>query len=202
MTSPRVPRRGRPSTFPRDHVIDVAMDAYWSERPDAVSLNEICRRASVSKPSLYREFGGEDKLMDAALARYAETVLAPNVALVDVDAPLYASLELMIASFTDPGTARPAGCLLALLQQTDGLGPVVSERVEALRDHARAAYATLVEAAKKRGEVDGEIPTDVAAAMIDIQCNVVLARMSAGDDPVLLRDQAMLAFSIFKPAHR
>lgn len=173
------------------------MHAYWRDGPDAVSLNEICRRAKVSKPSLYREFGGEDKLMDAALQRYAEVVLAPNFAAVDADAPLYASLELMITSFTEPGRAGPPGCLLALLQQADGLGSTVSERVEMLRSHARAAYATLVDEAKDRREVDDGIPTDIAAAMIDIQCNTVLARMAAGEDPVLLRDQAMLAFSVF-----
>ncbi len=197
MTSSQVPRRGRPRTFPLDHVVQVAMDAYWSEGPDALSLNEICRRAGVSKPSLYRQFDGEDKLMDAALQRYADVVLAPNFAAVSVDAPLYDSLELMISSFTDPDPDRPPGCLLALLQQADGLGPVVSERIEILRNQARAAYATLIDNAKGRGEVDEGIPTDVAAAMIDIQCNTVLARMAAGEDPAVLRDQAMLAFSIF-----
>lgn len=197
MTSSRAPRRGRPSTFPRDKVVQVAMDAYWHDGPDAVSLNEICRRAKVSKPSLYREFDGEDKLMDAALQRYAEVVLAPNFTAVDADTPLYATLELMITSFTDPDRAGPPGCLLALLQQADGLGPTVSERVEVLRDDARAGYAALVDAAKARGEVDDGISTDIAAAMIDIQCNTVLARMTAGEDPELLRDQALLAFSIF-----
>ncbi|MBT5864543.1 MAG: helix-turn-helix transcriptional regulator, partial [Ilumatobacter sp.] len=56
------------------------MDAYWREGPDAVSLNEICRRAGVSKPGLYRAFGGEDKLLDAALEHYADVVLAPYFA--------------------------------------------------------------------------------------------------------------------------
>ena len=173
------------------------MDAYWRDGPDALSLNEICRRAGVSKPGLYRSLGGEDQLMDAALERYASRVLAPNFAAVDVDAPLVTTLESMITSFTSVERARPPGCLLARLQYTDGLGPLVSERIENLRDQARAGYATLIERAKARREVNDDIETDVAAAMIDIQCNAVLARMSAGDDPKLLRDQAMLAFSVF-----
>jgi AcrR family transcriptional regulator len=173
------------------------MIAYWAEGPDAVSLNELCRRASVSKPSVYREFDGEDKLMDAALQRYAETVLAPSLDAIDPDGPLHATLERMITSFTTPDQTRPPGCLLARLQQVDGLGPVVSERIENLRDQARVGYARLVDSAKARGDISHDISTDVAAAMIDIQGNTVLTRMAAGENPALLKDQAMLAFSVF-----
>lgn len=173
------------------------MDAYWSEGPDALSLNEICRRAGVSKPGLYRAFEGEDKLLDAALERYADVVLAPNFAAVNPDAPLFDTLEAIVASFTDVDRAGPPGCLLARLQQSDRLGPMVAVRVEALRQQARESYAALIESAKARGEVAEKIPTGVAAAMIDIQCNAVLERMATGEDPELLRAQAMLAFSIF-----
>uniref|UniRef100_UPI003F6BDEE0 hypothetical protein n=1 Tax=Ilumatobacter sp. TaxID=1967498 RepID=UPI003F6BDEE0 len=70
-------------------------------------------------------------------------------------------------------------------------------RVEGLRKQARDSYAALIESAKARCEVAEEIPTDVAAAMVDIECNAVLLRMAAGEDPQLLRAQARLAFSIF-----
>lgn len=188
--------RGRPPTFPRHHVVEVAMEAYWREGPDGLSLNEICRRAGVSKPGFYRAFGGEDKLMDAALERYAETVLTPSFAAVDPDASLEHTLELIVTSFTDTDRVGPPGCLLARLQQTDGLGPAVAERVASLRQQSRDTYAALIESAKARNEVDDRIPTDVAAAMIDIQCNAVLLRMTGGEDPQLLRAQAMLAFSV------
>ena len=197
MNTPALPVRGRPRTFRRDHVVQVAMDAYWREGPDAVSLNEICRRAGVSKPGLYRAFGGEDKLLDAALEHYADVVLAPYFAAVDPDTPLRDTLEAIVASFTDADRAGPPGCLLARLQQADGLGPLATGRVEGLRKQARDSYATLIELAKARCEVAEEIPTEVAAAMVDIECNAVLLRMAAGEDPQLLRAQARLAFSIF-----
>ncbi|KAG1647328.1 hypothetical protein GQR58_030677 [Nymphon striatum] len=72
---------------------------------------------------LYRALGGEDELMDAALERYANVVLAPNFAAADTDAPLFATLEKIITSFTNVERAGPPGCLLARLQHTDGLGP-------------------------------------------------------------------------------
>ncbi len=61
------PPIGRPKTFDRDRVIGIAMECYWREGVDGVLLNELCRRAAVSKPGVYREFGGEDGLMDAVV---------------------------------------------------------------------------------------------------------------------------------------
>ena len=43
------------------------MDSYWRDGVENVSLNELCRRAEVSKPGVYREFGGEEGLLDAVL---------------------------------------------------------------------------------------------------------------------------------------
>lgn len=40
-----------------------------------MSLNEICRSTELSKSSVYREFGGEDGLMLAALERYREVAV-------------------------------------------------------------------------------------------------------------------------------
>lgn len=196
MSESNRPTGGRPRTFDRERVVEVAMDSYWREGLDAISLNEICRRAAVSKPGLYREFGGEDGLMDAALEHYASTVLVANFAAVDPEATFQQVLSALVAAFTDPERAGPVGCLLARMQHAgDHLGPKTAARVEALRNHARAAFAELIEKAKQRGEVTVNVSTEVAAAMLDIQCNTVLMQMAIGEDPDLLRAQAMLAFS-------
>lgn len=187
---------GRPRTFNRGRVIETAVESYWRDGVDGVSLNEICRRAGVSKPGVYREFGGEDGLMDAALEYYAATVLAPTFEQVTHDRPLRDVLANMVDLMTDTDRAGPAGCLLAQLQQSpERLGPAVRTRVEALRSEARAAYADLVDQAKQRGEVPTNVSTTVAAALIDIQCTTLLTLMAHGEDPEILRAQATLAFT-------
>lgn len=192
---------GRPKTFDRDRVIDVAMDSYWREGVENVSLNELCRRAEVSKPGVYREFGGEEGLLDAVLEHYAKTVLAPNAALVDLDLPFQKAAAAMIAMLTSDEGSGPVGCLLAQMQQRpQQLGPVVKARVELLRNAARTAYAHWVDVAKSRGEIDPQVSTEVAAAFIDIQCTTVLVQMSVGEDLELLRAQAALAFSGLAPS--
>ena len=149
-----VPRRGRPKTFDRDRVIDVAMDCYWREGTDAVPLNELCRRAQVSKPGIYREFGGEDGLMDAVLARYAETVLAPTWEQTTHDRPFAEVLATLVGFMTGADGSKPAGCLLSMMRVlSSDLGPATTARVEALGAHARVTYAEWVERAKMRGEI-------------------------------------------------
>ncbi|MFO7699772.1 MAG: TetR/AcrR family transcriptional regulator [Acidimicrobiia bacterium] len=188
--------RGRPKTFDRDRVIDVAMDCYWREGTDGVSLNDLCRRATVSKPGVYREFGGEDGLMDAVLERYAETVLAPTWELTTRDGPFEEILDALVGFMTDPDRGMPPGCLLSKMRVLSSrLGPSTQSRVDTLREDARATYARWVERAKKRGEITSNAPTTVIAAFIDTQFTTLLTQMALGEDPELLRAQAALAFA-------
>lgn len=190
------PRRGRPKTFDRDRAIEVAMDCYWREGADGVSLNEICRRAEVSKPGVYREFGGEDGLMDAALERYAATVLVPTLEQTQLERPFREVLGTLIGFMTDPDRPVPTGCLLSSMRVSPArLGPATRARVDALRDDARATYAAWVQRAQDRGEIAPEVSTSVAAAFIDTQFTTLLVQMAAGEDPELLRAQARLAFA-------
>lgn len=187
--------RGRPKTFDRERVIDVGIDSYWRDGT-GVSLNDLCRRADVSKPGLYREFGGEDGLMDAVLDRYAETVLRPMLMLTEQDRPFPAVMASLIEELTSPDTSRPNGCLLARVRAaTSETGPLTRKRVDALRTEARAAYARWVERGMKAGEIQATQPTSTIAAFIDAELTSLLNRMAAGEDPAELRSHAELAFS-------
>lgn len=188
--------RGRPKTIDRERVIDIAMDSYWREGTDAVSLNELCRRADVSKPALYREFGGEDGLMDATLDHYAETVLAPMLDRTTDDAPFAEVLAAMIDIMLDINRDMPAGCLLAKMRVLSSqLGPATQNRADNLRAEARARYVDWVERAKTRGEIAEDVPTTVAAAFIDNQFTALLIQIAQGDEPDMLRAQARLTFA-------
>jgi len=189
------PKPGRPKTFARDRAIDVAMEAYWREGTDDVPLNEVCRRAGVSKPGVYREFGGEDGLMDAALERYAQTVLPQMFEQIASDRPFAEVLEALVEFMTDTDRTTPAGCLLAKMRVVSShLGPATRARVEALGADARLRYADWVKRAKERGEITPSVPTNVAARFIDTQFTLLLVQMAAGAEPGLLRAQARLAF--------
>jgi AcrR family transcriptional regulator len=190
--------RGRPKTFDRARTLDVAIDSYWRDGVDAVSLNEICRRAHVSKPGLYREFGNEDQLMDAALTRYSETVLAPVLATLSDDRPFRETLDSLIEFTTRDETPDvPSGCLVARMRSFHWrLGPVTREHVDQLREGAIAAYAAWLKRCADRGEIELPAPLEVTAAYVDAQLTMMLTRVSAGEDPGTVRAHASLAFAV------
>ena len=65
-------KKGRPKTFSKINAEEIAMNVYWKEGIDNVSLNEICRKIGESKPSVYREYGGDEGLKLSALNLYLE----------------------------------------------------------------------------------------------------------------------------------
>ena len=65
-------KKGRPKTFNKHNAENIAMHAYWREGMDNISLNEICRKIGESKPSVYREYGGEEGLKASALKLYLD----------------------------------------------------------------------------------------------------------------------------------
>ncbi len=170
------------------------MDSYWCDGVRDVSMNEICRRADVSKPGVYREFGSEDGLMEAAIEHYRATVIGPLLELLASDRPFAEVLERLLIFMSEP-SERPAGCLLADLRSAPGrLGPGTAARVDAVTEELRRAYARWFRQALARGEVDPAISPDLATHFIDTQFTTVLLQMALGAEPRLVRAQAELAF--------
>lgn len=189
--------RGRPKTFDRARTLDVAIDSYWRDGVDAVSVNEICRRARIAKPGLYREFGNEDQLMDAALTRYSETVLAPVLATLSYDQPFRETLQGLIDFATREDTPDvPSGCLFAKMRSFRWrLGPVTAEHVDKLRTDAIAAYAAWLQRCADHGEIKLPAPLEITATYVDAELTMMLTRVSAGEDPAVVRAHASLAFA-------
>lgn len=175
------------------------MESYWRDGVHALGLNEICRRTGIAKPVLYREFGGEDGLMTAALDKYWEEVGRALFDLISSDRPFPVVLEELVRWFTED-RGKPVGCLFARMRSSPSrLGPLTAKRVESLRDTLRSAYAAWYERAKSRGEVNPAIDSTLAATFLDTQLTTVLLQMTLGESPDVIRAQAALAFQSLMP---
>ena len=194
--------RGRPQALDRQRTVELAMASYWCDGVRNVSMNEICRRADVSKPGLYREFGNEDGLMEAAIEHYRATVIGPLLELLASDLPFTEVLERLLLIMSEP-SGRPPGCLLADLRSAPGrIGPGTAARVDAITDELRLAYEHWFRRAQARGEANEAISPDVATHFIDTQFTTVLLQMALGAEPRLVRAQAELAFGALSPTAR
>jgi AcrR family transcriptional regulator len=173
------------------------MESYWRDGVENISLNEICRRTGISKPGLYREFGGEDQLMEAVLAHYTEVVLAPTLATLAEERPFWDTIQALTDHVTRDVTPDvPLGCLFAKMRSSSGhIGPITQERIHSLRAQAVYAYGAWLEASVSRGDLALSCSPQLAATYIDAQVTGFLMQMAAGEDPEEVRAHAALAFS-------
>jgi AcrR family transcriptional regulator len=193
--------RGRPKTFDRNHVIGTAMQAYWQEGQAAVSLNSVCQRADVSKPSLYKEFGSEDGLKQAVLIDYHQMTLAPLYELLAVDQPFDTALEALTAYILrdHQENGMPNGCLFVdLCQCRAHLGELTGGQVDEFRELSLRTFAKWIDRAKANGQFKPPIPTQTAALYIDAQIACIMNMQRQGAAAKEVNAVFRLALSAFE----
>ena len=197
--------RGRPKTTDRKQIITVAMQAYWREDVESVSLNEICRRAEVAKPGLYREFGNEDGLLKAVLVVYPQQVLATVYQRIATDAPFRATHDGLVSIVTRSGDtpffgdaqAVPSGCLFAKMRESyRHLGEETRAEVDRAKAKILTLYEDWVERARAKGEFTGDMPSRFAAIYIDAQLNNALSLVARGEPNDEVKKILTVAFSM------
>lgn len=191
--------RGRPKTVDRRQAVAAAMDSYWREGVDAMSLNEVCRRAGLSKPALYREFDSEDGLLDAVIEHYREQRVVPLLSLLASDKPLDETLALLLAGLTaDPGQA-PSGCLFTQVRLTrPKLGPRTRGRMQAIERERLEAFEVWYRRALERGAANPALSPALAARYLDAQISILLLQMGAGEPARDVRALGEVALGLLK----
>jgi AcrR family transcriptional regulator len=189
----------------REQILAVAMQAYWRDDVDRISVNEICRCAEVSKPGLYREFGNEDGLMKAVLVAYQQQVLAPVYQLIAADVPFRKTLDSLVSIVTRSGDAQflgddqavPSGCLFVKMRESyRRLGEETRAEIDQAKEKTLTLYADWVERARAKGEFTGDMPSRFAAIYIDAQLNNALSLLARGEPNDEVKQILTVAFSM------
>lgn len=158
------PKRGpgRPRQFDPDEALDRAVELFWADGFDGVDIERIAEAAGVTKPSLYRLFGGKSSMFLHALRRYGETVGSAPLAAFrgqpDITDAVAAFLERTIQAATTEG--RASGCLMA------SVATAQAGRSEEIRLAVAQGLATLTEILTARfGQemADGRLSTLMSA---------------------------------------
>ena len=191
--------RGRPRTLNRDHVLDVAMQAYWHDGVDNVSVNEICKKANVAKPGLYREFTNEDGLMKAALQSYQKKILAPLFEALKADAPFRETLGYIVASITmeNHDEQAPKGCLMAKMRQARSyMGAGTQAEISHIHEQVLDALHDWVLRSKTKGEFTADLPPKLAATYVDAQMHCAMLQLAQGEENKTVKEVLTLSFSV------
>jgi len=180
-----------------EDVLQVAMTAYWHEGPE-VSVNAVCQRVGVSKPSLYREFGSEDGLTLAALEHYAGMVLSQRRDLLSSGQSFADKLEALI-TYASEDPRNEHGCLFVKMRAArQHLGPKTQAKVAEIEAAAVELYARFFRESRKKGEWRGSIAPDFAAQYLHAQIGLAVSQRALGTKPAVVRKLMDCALSVLK----
>ena len=194
-------KKGRPKTFNLDELINVAMITYWSEGPTNVSINQICNKAKISKPGLYRELGGEDGLMESVLIAYQKKITIPILEIFKLDKKFDDTLDSIISFITDTDNNqnKPRGCLLAKLRQSQSkFGPKTQQQINLIKKQVLVSYKTWVEQSKLKNEFPSSISSQLAANYLDAQLNNALSQIANGEERSKVKEILTLSLSVMR----
>jgi AcrR family transcriptional regulator len=66
--------RAESAAATRERILDAAVDLFWEQPREQITLDEVARRAGVAVQTVIRRFGGGKGLFEAAAEREAEKV--------------------------------------------------------------------------------------------------------------------------------
>jgi AcrR family transcriptional regulator len=177
------------------------MESYWRDGPTAVSVNEICRRADVSKPGLYREFGNEDGLRSTVVQTYELVILSQLYQIFEDDQPF----DDVLAALTDlvlqdrQKIDLPQGCLLQKMRWCrKELGPKTNDVIDTTSIGTQSRLKDCVERAKHNGQLSEDISTKTAAIYIDAQVSSAFMLQEAGLNKTQISEFLNIAFKGLK----
>ena len=177
---------------------------YWLDGPTNVSLNEICYKAKISKPGLYREFGGEDGLMKSVLLLYQSSVTQQILNLLKLEKSFDKTLDELIAFVTNNKSKenKPKGCLLAKFRQSrNKFGIKTQEQIDIIIKKRRLGFQLWIEQSKLKGEFEKSMSSKNAANYIDLQLDYAVSELANGEDNNNVKNTLALALSVFRKNH-
>ena len=165
MAQPRWKRRA--DERPRE-ICAAALEVFAEKGFAAAKLDEIARRAGVSKGTLYLYFKDKEELFRAVV----RSAIAPNIeavisAVSSLDAPASDVVRLFLSSFAEQEARLPVGAVAKIVVGESRNFPELA-RVwhDEVASKAIGALARFVEQAQQRGEVKAGDPRLYAFSLI------------------------------------
>lgn len=193
------PKRGRPVAVEPNEVLDRAVALFCAQGVETLSLNQLCAELGISKPALYRSFGGEDGLRRAALARYFELWMGPALARMDFTQPFAAQCAQLAKLVCHPDLQSPQthGCYYARLRLSrSSLGEQSLALLKQLETGTRAQLQAWMEGVARSGQLKPDLTAASAAAYLDAQIMLATIQRGQGEDPAEIESRMRLALSV------
>jgi len=155
--------RGRPMSFDRQELVELAMHLFWERGFESVSLKEIAKAAGLTRASLYNCFGSKEALFQEAMALYDRQ--SPDAAFGNLEEGQ--SVGEALFDFFDStcrqraGDEKARGCLAAnCINELGTIGTRMGEKVQNDFNRKKNTIRQMLD----RARASGEIPPDSDSA--------------------------------------
>jgi AcrR family transcriptional regulator len=175
--------RGRPrSEKARQAILVAAMELLLDQGLHAMSMDDVARRAGVSKATIYRWWPSKERLaLDALAAEWASSAPARRRDTESLRAELLARFRPWVRQLNERPYARVVAGLLAAAQNDAEFAELYRQHfVEPRRDAAR----DLLVGARARGEIAADTDLEVA---LDLLYGPIYHRLLHGHAPLTER---------------
>lgn len=165
---------------PRQEAIDTAVfaatgDVLAVSGIGAVSIQDIARRAGVSRTAVYRRWPNRTRLVLALLGERLGEIEAPRSGCTVCD------LHEILTRTTDAFCRIGAGTLAALLAQAETDRALRDDLLEAVIEPARRALHRTLFDARERGDLRGDVDLQLT---VDALASLVLFRLLLDQNPM------------------
>lgn len=188
---------GRPKEFDRDEALERALELLWEKTPDAVGIAELTRHMGIGRQSFYDTYGSKEQLYLEALRRYQEREFAGLAAILRGEGSPMARLSEALAALRRRAEERgKKGCfVVSSIVEHGPSGDAAAEICRGTVEAVDAAFTGLLEEARERGELPGDVePADLAALILATMFGVgSLGRLGLVDELMPRLSRAMRA---------
>jgi TetR/AcrR family transcriptional repressor of nem operon len=176
----------RPRGFDSDHVVDRAMQLFWTQGYGATSLSDLTAVLGVHPGSLYRTFGDKHALFLRALERYRHSQARPLAPALLAGGPVLPRVRAVLAGLVELAAEedQPRGCLAA--STAGALLPgdtAVAGAVAGVLADVEDGFLQGLRAAARQGEIPGTADLAAWAAALTVLGQGLQVVVKADLDP-------------------
>ena len=140
----------------RERILECALHLFYLKGYDAVGIQEICRAAGVTKPTLYHYFGSKYGLLDCLLKEKIGELLASLKQSLGAPEKVEQSLYRLLSMLTDYASANYEGYLFMM---TLYYSPRENEAFRAVKPYMQELHDQTVQiferASRELGNMNG-----------------------------------------------
>lgn len=158
----------RPKSFDQTLALEAAMLQFWESGFEGSSMQKLVDRMGISRQSLYDTYGNKRELFEAALMKYREDVIEPQLAaLADSSCSPTELLRRHLESIANGKDRMPEGCLIVRtateIPRADAeIGSFLADCI----DLAKASFRKVIERGQRAGEFDQSRSAGDLAAIV------------------------------------